>query len=333
MSSKVFGIDFGTDSIKIYRKGEGIIYDQKTVIATKNKKTVIAIGNEAYEMNGKVPDSITVEFPIKAGVIASFDKMLSLLNCIFLDLTREFGKFKGSKFYIAIPADITEVEKKAFYDLVDSTFIRPKKINLIDKPIADALGAGVDINTCQGTMIVDIGADTTEISVISLGGTVLTKLLPVGGNHFDDAIISGVRRKYNLLIGQKTAETCKKKVASLNNIEKSVNIYGRDVVTGLPRERSVSSELVKPAIEEQLNTIIDNIKMILERTPPEISADIYEKGIYLVGGTSKIPGLDECISKAINLKVHVTPDSSDAVIKGLAEIMEDVKYENNIVEL
>lgn len=333
MLSKIFGIDFGTDSIKIYKKGEGIIYDQKTVIAAKNRKTVIAIGNEAFEMDGKVPEYISVDYPVKNGVIASFDKMLSLLNCVFLDLTREYGKFKGAQFYIAIPADITEVEKKAFFDLVDSSFVRPKKIRMVDKPVADAIGAGVDINHSQGIMLVDIGADTTEISVLSLGGIVLTKLLNMGGNQFDDSVIATVRRRYNLLIGRKTAEQCKKKVATLNGNQKSMNVYGRDVVTGLPREREVDSELIKQGIAEQLDVIVDNIKMILERTPPEISADIYDKGIYLTGGSAKIAGLSEYIGQSVKLKVHLTADSSDAVINGLAEIMENDKYSNNIIEL
>ena len=333
MAAKVLGIDFGTDSIKIYRKGEGIIYDQKTVIATKNKKTVIAIGNEAFEMNGKVPEYIAVEYPIKSGVIASFDKVLSLLNCIFLDLTKEYGKLKGAHVYLAIPADITEVEKKAFYDLVDSTFIRPKKIRMVDKPVVDAIGSGVDINNSQGVMVVDIGADTTEISVLSLGGIVLTKLLNVGGNNFDESIMATVRRKYNLLIGDKTAEVCKKKVATLNDSVKSIDVYGRDVVTGLPREREVTSDLIKPAIVEQLDVIVDNVKMILERTPPEISADIYENGIYLVGGSAKIPGLADYVSQSVKLKVHLPSDAIDAVINGLAEIMENDKYINNIVEI
>lgn len=333
MSTKILGIDFGTDSIKIYKKGEGIIYDQKTVIASKNKKTIIAIGNEAFEMNGKVPEYISVDYPIKNGVIASFDKMLSLLNCIFLDLSREYGKFRGTQFYITIPADITELEKKAFYDLVDSTFIRPKKIRMVDKPVAAALGSGVDINNSQGVMLVDIGADTTEISVMSQGGIVLSKLLHMGGNQVDDSVISSVRKKYNLLIGQKTAETCKKKVASLNDVEKNIKVFGRDVVTGLPKEHEVSSDLIRPGIEEILDVIIENIKMILERTPPEISADIYDKGIYLSGGTAKIVGLSDYITKSVNLKIHTSVDCADAVINGLAEIMENDKYINNIVEI
>lgn len=329
MTSKIFGIDFGTDSIKIYRKGVGVIYEQKAYIATKNKNTVIAIGNQAYEMDGKVPEDISVVNPLRNGVIASVDRMLSLLNCVFLDLSREFGKIKGGKYFIAVPSDITDVEKRSFYDLVDSTFIRPKKIILVDKPVADAIGAGVDIENSTGALIVNIGADTTEISVISLGGIVLSKLVPIGGKKFDEAIISSVRRKFNLIIGSKTAESCKKKIASFDEDIKTCRIYGRDVISGLPRERTVSSDMIVDALKEQIQAIIENIRTILERTPPEISSDIYEKGIYITGGSSKISGLKKYIEDSLNLKVHLTADGQDSVINGLAEIMENDRYESD----
>lgn len=333
MTSKVFGIDFGTDSIKIYRKGVGVIYEQKSYIATKGKNTVIAIGNQAYEMAGKVPENITVDNPLKNGVIASVDRMLSLLNCIFLDLSREFGKIKGGKYFIAVPSDITDVEKRSFYDLVDSTYIRPKKIILVDKPVADAIGAGVDIENSTGALIVNIGADTTEISVISLGGIVLSKLVPIGGRRFDEAIISSIRRKFNLIIGPKTAESCKKRIASLDSAVKSCRIYGRDVISGLPRERTVSSDMIEDALKEQIQSIIESVRMILERTPPEISSDIYEKGIYITGGSSKIGGVKNYIEDSLDLKIHLTADGQDSVINGLAEIMENDRYESDKVAI
>jgi rod shape-determining protein MreB len=330
MASKVFGIDFGTDTLKIYRKGVGIIYDQKTVLASKNKNTVIAIGNEAFEMDGKVPENISIDYPLKNGVIANVDKMRALLNCVFMDLTKELGKFRGSKFYVAIPADITDVEKKAFYDLVDSTYIRPKKIRLIDKPVADAYGAGIDINDSQGALIVNIGADTTEITVLSLGGIVLTKLVSFGGKKFDEAVSTVIRRKHNLLIGSKTTEVCKKKVASFNEVEKSIKVYGRDVVSGLPKERTITTEMIRPALAEQMEQLIDNIRMILERTPPEISSDIYENGIYITGGSAKIVGISDYMEDSLRLKVHVAKDPEDSVINGLAEIMENPDFESEI---
>lgn len=334
MASKVFGIDFGTDSTKIYRKGQGIVYNQKSVIAYKSKKNVLAIGDEAYEMYGKTPDSIRVTYPISHGVIASFADMLSLLNCMFLDLTRVFGKFRGASFYIAVPSDVTEVEKKAFYDLVDGTIVRPGKIRLIEKPIADAIGAGIDIVKSQGTMIVNLGADTTEISIISLGGIMFSKLLPIGGNSFNDSIISMIRKRYNLLIGSKTAERLKTDLASFaSKRDDTETAYGRDLVTGLPRECQISTELVNDAVADQLNVIFENIRVILDRTPPEIAADVYNNGIYLTGGSSNLSGIDFIFRNNVGNKVNLNDYGAMTVTTGIAKIIEDKYYERYAVSL
>ncbi len=328
MASKIFGIDFGTNSLKIYRKDEGIVYAQKSVIAIRGKNNVIAIGDEAFEMYGKSPEYITVNFPLKNGVIASFANMLSLLNCIFLDISRIHGKFRGAEFCIATPTDITEVEKRAFHDLVDSTIVRPRKLRMVEKPIADAIGAGIDINNSQGSLLVNIGADTTEISIISMGGIVLSKLVPIGGNQFDDAIINYVRKKYNLVIGQKTAESIKRTLAAFGTHEvNTCKAFGRDIVTGLPREREITSDLVNQAILEQMNSIIDTIRTILERTPPEIAADVYANGLTVTGGSSAIIGLSEHIGQSTGLKVYAVPEGAFTVVNGLAQIIEDKKYE------
>lgn len=328
MSSKTFGIDFGTNSLKIYRKGEGIVFSQKSVIAIKGKNTVIAIGDEAYEMYGKSPDYINVNFPLKGGVIASFANMLSLLNCIFWDLSRVHGKFRGAEFYIATPTDITEVEKKAFHDLVDASIIRPKRLRMVEKPLADAIGAGIDINNSQGSLLVNIGADTTEISIISMGGIVLSKLVPAGGNQFDEAISNYVRKKYNLVIGQKTAEYIKRSIASFDNSEVRIcKAFGRDIVTGLPREREITSDLINQALLEQMNNIIDTVRVILERTPPEIAADVYANGLTVTGGSSAIQGIGELISQSTGLKVQVIPDGANTVIQGIAQIIENKDLE------
>lgn len=334
MASKIFGIDFGTDSTKIYRKGQGVVYNQKSVIAFGKKKSILAIGDEAFEMYGKTPDYIDVQFPVSHGVIASFQTMTALLNCIFLDLTRIFGKFRGADFYIAVPADITEVEKKAFYDLVDGTIVRPKKIRLVEKPIADAIGAGIDIINSQGTMMVNIGADTTEITVISLGGIMFSKLLPVGGNAFNEAIINLIRKKYNLLIGKKMAEDLKLKLASFTEKKvDSVVAYGRDLVTGLPREREIDSELINTAVSEQMQTIFESIRVILDRTPPEIAADVYHNGIYVTGGCACLPGMDFLFKTNIGNKVTVCDYGLMTVMNGLAKIIEDKYYERYAISL
>jgi len=241
-------------------------------------------------------------------------------------------RISGSKrpgtadYIVATPTDITEVERRSFYDLIASSNLKVGHIKIVEKPIADAVGAGLDIMTARGVMIVDIGADTTEVSILSLGGIVLSKMIPIGGNRLDESIKSMVKRKYNLYIGDKTAENIKKKLAcAYPTVEASVKVYGRDVVTGLPTEMSVSSESVYAAISEYLFSIIDAIKIILERTPPEISSDIIDSGIYITGGSAKIFALDELLHKETDLKINICPDSANTVVNGLGRIMEDHK--------
>ncbi len=322
MASRTFAIDIGTDSIKIYRKGTGLIYFQKTVLAEKNKKKVIAVGNDAYEIFGKAPDKIEVTFPLKNGVIASINSMQSLINCVFLDLSKEYGKIKSPRIYIAVSADITDIEKKAFYDIMDGCFVRPKSIIMIDKPVADAIGCGIDFYDTKGSMIVDIGAETTEISVVSAGTLVLSKLFKFGGHDIDEAIINTIRRKFNILIGLKTAEQTKRKTVALDNSERECKLYGRDVVSGLPRECKVDSAVFRDNVIEQVNPVVDAIKSVLERTPPEISADIYRNGVVITGGTSKIPGIADLIEDGIGLKIKTVVEPTDSVINGLSAVAE-----------
>ena len=290
MSGKVFGIDFGTSTLKIYKKNEGVVFDAKNIIAVANGSQVIAIGDEAYEMYGKAPANIVVDYPVKSGVIADIANMLSLLNLAFDKLTKQYGKLNGAEFLVAAPTDITEVEKRAFFDLVASSNAKAKKIRIVEKPIADALGADLDVMNACGVMIVDIGADTTEVSIISLGGIVLSKLIPVGGNKIDEAIILNVKKKYNLIIGQKTAEVIKKQLGCALEPQQdhTIRVYGPDVLSGLPVEREVSASFVYETIAEYMHSIIDAVRIILEKAPPEISSYIIDSCVYFTGGSSKI---------------------------------------------
>ncbi|MGF7144067.1 rod shape-determining protein MreB [Anaerotaenia torta] len=325
MASKAFGIDFGTSTIKIYKKGQGIVLDERNIIAISNRKTVIASGDEAFEMYEKAPANIEVSYPVRNGVIADVANMLSLLRH-FMHRIGGSARPGAADYIVATPTDITEVERRSFYDLIASANLKAGKIKIVEKPIADAVGVGLDIMTARGVMIVDIGADTTEVSILSLGGIVLSKLIPVGGNRLDESIKSMVKRKYNLYIGDKTAENIKKKLASaITNVEASVRVYGRDVVTGLPLEMEVSSSDVYEAISEHMFAIIDAIKIILERTPPEISSDIIDSGIYVTGGSAKIYALDQLMQKETDLKINICSDSSNTVVNGLGRIMEDNK--------
>ncbi|HWT75424.1 MAG TPA: rod shape-determining protein [Mobilitalea sp.] len=325
MALKAYGIDFGTSTIKIYKKGQGIVLDERNIIAVSNRKNVIATGNDAFEMYEKAPSSILVTYPVRNGVIADVANMMELLTSFMKRISG--GKHLGATDYIvATPTDITEVERRSFFDLIASSNLKVGHIKIVEKAIADAVGAGLDVMTAKGVMIVDIGADTTEVSILSLGGIVLSKLIPVGGNRLDESIKNMVKRKYNLYIGDKTAENIKKKLAcALTSVEASVKVYGRDVVTGLPTEMEVNSSDVYDAISEYLYSIIDAVKIILERTPPEISSDIIDSGIYITGGSAKIFALDELLHKETDLKINICPDSSNTVVNGLGKIMEEHK--------
>lgn len=323
MSRKAYGIDFGTSMIKIYRKGQGVLLDEKNVIAIADRKKVIAVGNEAYEMFEKAPVNISVSYPIKSGVVADIENMQTMLDT-FIGRLNSRQLFGGRDFYVAVPNDITEVQKRAFYDLIANSNAKAKHIWIVEKPIADATGAGLDVTTAQGVMIVDIGAETTEISILSLGGIVLSKLIPVGGSKLDETIKLMVKKKYGLVIGDKTAESIKKQLSSaILSTTESMKVYGRDVVSGLPTVMEVDSDMVFEAITEHLTTMIDAIKVILERTPPEISADIIDSGIYVTGGASQIRRLDELISQETDLKVNLVSDPENSVVNGMGKIMED----------
>lgn len=327
MAAKHFGIDFGTSSIKIYKKGEGVVFDAKNIIAVADATRVIAIGDEAFEMLGKSPSNIEVTFPVKYGVIADIKNMLALLNLAFEELTKKHGKLNGSEFLIAAPTDVTEVEKRAFFDLVASSVAKPKSVRVVEKPIADALGAGLNVTEANGVMVVDIGADTTEISILSLGGIVLSKLIPIGGNKFDEDIITNVKKKYNLIIGHKTAETIKKALACgvCPDNPDTIKVFGRDVVTGLPTEKEIDSIFVYEAISEHLHSIVDSIRIILERTPPEISSDIIDSGVYVTGGSANIKLLAELFTRETELDINISLDAANTVINGIGKIIEDPK--------
>ncbi len=322
MSGKAIGIDFGTSSIKFYKNGEGVILHEKSVIAIYNKNHTFAVGNEAFEMYEKAPVNIEVSYPVKNGVIADIGNMQAMIDYFFHDLDGK-RKLKGADYYIAVPTDITEVEKRAYFDLISNTNLKPKKIHVVEKPVADALGMSLDITKSTGTLVVDIGANTTEISVLSLGGIVLSRLIPVGGNRFDEAIIGKIKKDKNFVIGEKTAEQIKKTIGSAYVTDASIDICGRNLVTGLPSEITVTSEDVYGALSELFQNIVDSIKIILERTPPEISSDIYKAGVYLTGGSSRIQDLGKFVYEQLGLKVNLCDEPESTVIMGLGSIIED----------
>lgn len=324
MVKNVFGIDIGTSNIKIYASNSDVFLNEKNIIAIM-KKQIYAIGNEAFEMHEKAPECINVSFPVRYGVIADFANMQLLVTEFIKKLCN--NKIIPSDYMIAVPTDITEVEKRAFLSLIKDSKIKAKKIMVINKPVADALGSGVDVNSAKGVMVVNVGADTTEISVLSLGGIVLSKSVKFGGNKLDDQIINAVRKKYNLVIGAKTAEFIKINLGSaLPTEENFVSVYGRDLVTGLPVSRSISSKVVYDCLIDFIHSIVDSVKMVLERTPPELASDIIDTGIHLTGGSSGILNLAQLINSETELNVIVSANPSESVVRGIKTIIEDKEY-------
>ena len=325
MNNNIYGIDLGTCNFKVFSKATGKILKEKNTVAIINKDQIYAYGDDAYAMYEKAPESIQVIFPVVNGVIADYN-FLQTMIITFLEEKMK-SKLRGSEFVVAVPTDITDVEKRAFYDMFYKNKIRPKNILLCEKPIADAVGLGLDVNQPTGIMIVDMGADTTEISIISLGGLVLSELLDFGGNRLDENIITYIRNEYNLVIGQKTAKEIKENIGSgLPGRTESMSIVGRDLVSGLPIEMEIRASDAFEAMKKTLESICTSIKLILEKTPPELAKDIIRSGIYITGGGSKIHNLDRLIEGITNIKVNTAEAPEESAVRGLVKIVSDSKY-------
>ena len=316
MLNNVFGIDLGTNNIKIYNRADDTILVEKNMIAIENKNNVFAYGDSAFDMYEKAPSNIHISYPLSNGVIADIHNMEKIVRFFLNDLTG--NSIKSADYYIAVPTDVTEVEKRAFYDLIRDANVKAKKIMVVEKAVADGLGLDIDVKNSQGVLIVNVGFDTTEISIF-----VLSRLIKVGGQKFDDSIRAAVRKQYNLIIGGKTAENVKISLADLEKENKGAVVYGRDIVTGLPVERELPTAMIDESLIEHFYTIIDNIKVILERTPPELAADIYRHGIYLTGGASQVSHLAALIQKGTGLKVNVSENPITSVALGLSRIIKD----------
>ena len=326
MSSNAFGIDLGTNNIKIYSRNDDKIFVEKNMIAIANKRELFAYGDSAFEMYEKAPNNISISYPLTNGVIADIKNMEILIKYFIGDIQK--GSAKPSEYYIAVPTDVTEVEKRAFYDLIKNANVKAKKIMVVEKAVADGLGMDIDVKNSQGVIVVNVGYETTEISILSLGGIVLSRLIKTGGSKFDEAIRSAVRKEFSLFIGGKTAEGVKMNLSELEASGEGAVVYGRDIVTGLPVERIIPTKLVDECLQEHFNTIIDNVKVILERTPPELAADIFRHGIYLTGGASQVNHLAEKLNQGTGLKVNVSENPLTSVALGLAKIMKDDNYKS-----
>lgn len=319
---KHLGIDLGTANTLVYAKGKGIVLREPSVVAVeKHENRVLAVGRDAREMLGKTPGVITAYRPLKGGVIADFEVTANMLHQFFLKTCGTLI-LNRPKVIVCVPYGVTDVEKRAFEDSVLEA--GAKSVALIDEPIAAAIGAGLRIGGAKGTMVVDIGGGTTEVAVMSLGGLVLASSLRVGGDSIDNAIVSYMKRKYNVLIGNMTAETLKKSIGSVDPSTDvgALEIRGRNLISGLPATLSISSAELREAMSEQILGILECIKSTLEKTPPELSADIYDNGIRLTGGGAQVRGLDKLITSTTGVSTYVAPKPLESVIGGIGAIIE-----------
>lgn len=324
MSQNAFGIDLGTSAIKIYNRQEDAVTIQKNMIAIQNKTELLDYGNRAYDMYEKAPSNIKISYPLNNGVIADINNMEVLMKRFLVDQMK--GQIKPADYYVAVPTDVTKVEKKAFHDLIRDCGVKPKKILVVEKALADGLGLDVDVMNSQGVLVVNVGYDTTEISILSLRGIVISKLIKVGGKKFDESIRSIIRREYSLIIGGKTAENVKTSLVEIEKKNEDAVVYGRDIVTGLPMERHIPTEMINTALLENFDTILDNIKLTLERTPPELAADIYKHGLYLTGGASQVCHLAQHLSNGVNLNVNISEHPEESVALGISKIIKEDQY-------
>ncbi len=325
LNSKDIGIDLGTANLLVTIKGKGIVLNEPSVVAIENKTgEVIAVGNEAKEMLGRTPDTIKAVRPLQDGVIADFSATELMLKSMISNVCKQYNTVKP-RVVVGVPSGITEVEERAVQESVIQA--GAKEVYLIEEPMAAAIGADIDVAEPNGNIIVDIGGGTTEVAVISLGGIVVSNSLRVAGDELDKDIVNYIKKEKNLAIGNTTAEQLKIQLGCALPLmtELSMTISGRDLTTGLPREEIVTSSEMQKALSDSINDIIETVKATLEKTPPELAADIAEKGIILAGGGALIKNLDKLLSQRTKMPVCVAENPLDCVVKGTGKTLEDIE--------
>jgi rod shape-determining protein MreB len=320
------GIDLGTASVIVYKKGKGIVLHEPSVVAIdRNTNNIIAVGEEARQMLGRTPGYISAVRPLREGVIADYDTTEKMLTYFIRKIIGKKWFFKP-RVIVCIPTGATDVEERAVRQATLSSGAR--KAFLIEEPLAAALGAGINIGEATGNMVVDIGGGTSDVAVLSLGGIVCNTSLRVGGDKFDEAIIRYVRREFNLMIGDRTAEEIKMRVGTAHvtslNKDNCMEVRGRDLLTGLPQTVEITSEQCWMALQEPVEAVIDAVKKVLEVTPPELAADIVNNGIVMTGGGSLLNGLDTLLSIETDLPVHIAEDSICCVARGTGKALQEM---------
>ena len=333
--SKSIGIDLGTANTLVFMKGKGVIMREPSVVAVDTKNdTVKFVGNEAKDVIGKTPGSIMVVRPLKDGVIADFDVTAAMLKIFIKKACGPSLIFKPTV-VICIPSGVTEVERRAVREA--SINAGAGQVMIIEEPMAAAIGAGLPVQEPAGSMVVDIGGGTSEVAVISLNGIVASRSVRTGGDEFDNAIINYIKRKFNLLIGERSAERIKIEIGTAYKLDEdlTLEVKGRNLINGLPKNAIISSEDVRDALRESLEKIMEAIKETLERTPPELAADIIDRGITLTGGGALLRGLDKLICAETGIDVYVAENPLDCVANGTGHVldhmdtMKEVLQENN----
>ena len=319
-------IDLGTANTLVYVKGKGILFSEPSVVAiqrdSKGGKSVLAVGREAKEMLGRTPGNIFAIRPIKDGVIADFEITGEMLR-YFIAKAHNRKTLLRPRVVISVPSGITPVEKRAVRESAQSAGAR--EIYLIEEPMAAAIGAGLPITEASGNMVVDIGGGTTEVAVISLSGIVTSRSIRVAGDKMDEAIVQYVKRKYNLLIGERTAELIKINIGTAYPEEnpQTIEVKGRDLVTGIPKTLEINSEEVREALAESINTIMETVRITLEGTPPELAADIVDKGIVLVGGGALLKNLDILLREVTSLPITIADDPLSSIVLGAGMVLDN----------
>lgn len=320
------GIDLGTANTLVYLKDHGVVLREPSIVAVKAGTTqVLAVGEEAKRMLGRTPGNITAIRPLKDGVIADFEITEAMLRHF---ITKAHGK-RGlirPRVVIAVPSGITEVEKRAVKD--SALHAGAREVYLIEEPMAAAIGVGLPVTDPAANMIVDIGGGTTEVAIISLAGIVFSRSVRVAGDELDEAIVNYIKRNYNILIGERTAEDIKLQLGSAFPLEKelSMNVKGRDLVAGLPKTVMITSQEIREALMEPITTIVDAVRITLERCPPELSADLVDHGVVLAGGGALLRGLDQLIARETGLPVHVAEDPLSAVVEGTGRALQEIEF-------
>jgi rod shape-determining protein MreB len=323
-------IDLGTANTLIYAKGQGIVLNEPSIVALNMQDQPVAVGHEARLMHEKTHKSIRTVRPLRDGVIADFEVAELMIRGMIKKVKLKWYS-STRKMVVCVPSGITEVEKRAVRDSAERA--GAKDVYLVDEPMAAAIGIGLNVHEPVGNMIVDIGGGTTEIAIIALSGIVYSQSVRLGGDELNEDIINYFRRNHNLLIGERTAEQVKCMIGSAAPLDEEIEIQtkGRDLVNGVPRIRTVSSVEVREAISESVNTIIESITKSLEQTPPELSADILDRGIMLTGGGALLKNLDRLIMDTTDLPVHIAEDPLTAVVRGTGEVLENLNYYRSVI--